>query len=871
MPGKKKLGKFWNEKARTQLLSGIVVALLTLTAITGFFVALSVGVTASGVDTAGLAVEWDFRSGGDGINISDSSGNGHDGEIVGSGYTWNTDFLELSSNACVNATSTPQPLQNGTVCLWVKVTQLGSSGTHLWNWNLAGSNEGDTFIAVLSNWTLVARYDNGDGTSSSAYAGTISDDTYYFVTFVKDYDTLKIYLDGSLVDTSAVSSSAVFGNYGAFFTLNDIDSSYAGTIDVKYFDYWNRSLNDSEVQQHYTEITSNASDTDYTSFSFGEPAFLLDTQQDTGVPGASQGFATDGQYLYCSFGGSAGSQYAHIVKYALDGNILKNVYMTDFTEFVSSGCISIGDIAYYNGSIYVVGDFESSGTGGWIFVLDTNLNLTDAVNISSYRPSGAAAPGAIGYHDASLWVVWDTQTDGQGGWVSKFDMSVSFVKTYNLTYTISSGWHYQGIAWYGDYAFLPIHESASPEDADVYFYDAVNDTFVPVQRISLPVAGGYSYPLTQGTEIYLRNDSVPYIALMSRGASSTYDNRTVWEMQLNVSGNMTGTIDNVHLGDNVPPTVSITSPTEGATVNGTVSITGTASDSDGTVQSVEVKIDSGTWQTATGTTSWSYSWDSTGVSDGTHTIYARSYDGTDYSTEDSVTVTVNNTAAPTNHAPTITLNSPGNGSTDVNVNASISVTVSDPDGDLITITFWNWTGSEWISWGQLTNKPNGTYSFNPPGDFAYNTTYTWRASVSDGNATSNSETWTFTTAPQNTTPNQPPTAAFTYSINNLTVTFTDGSTDSDGTIASWNWSFGDGQYSTAQNPQHTYSSYGTYSVNLTVTDNDGATDTVSESITLATGGGDTVSSDINTWYLIIGIMAFAIVAMMMVVFAGKRR
>jgi len=40
MPGKNKLGKFWNEKARTQLLSGIVVALLALTAVTGFFVAL---------------------------------------------------------------------------------------------------------------------------------------------------------------------------------------------------------------------------------------------------------------------------------------------------------------------------------------------------------------------------------------------------------------------------------------------------------------------------------------------------------------------------------------------------------------------------------------------------------------------------------------------------------------------------------------------------------------------------------------------------------------------------------------------------------------------------------------------------------------
>ena len=112
---------------------------------------------------------------------------------------------------------------------------------------------------------------------------------------------------------------------------------------------------------------------------------------------------------------------------------------------------------------------------------------------------------------------------------------------------------------------------------------------------------------------------------------------------------------------NQPPTVSITSPSEGATVNGTVSITGTASDSDGTVQSVEVKIGSDAWATASGTTSWTFTWDTTGYSDGSYTILARSYDGTNYSTEAQVNVTINNTDPSTNHAPAITLNSPSNG------------------------------------------------------------------------------------------------------------------------------------------------------------------------------------------------------------------
>jgi PKD repeat protein len=46
-----------------------------------------------------------------------------------------------------------------------------------------------------------------------------------------------------------------------------------------------------------------------------------------------------------------------------------------------------------------------------------------------------------------------------------------------------------------------------------------------------------------------------------------------------------------------------------------------------------------------------------------------------------------------------------------------------------------------------------------------------------------------------------------------------GSTDPDGTIASYSWNFGDGGSSTAANPSHTYSSAGTYTATLTVTDN----------------------------------------------------
>lgn len=74
-----------------------------------------------------------------------------------------------------------------------------------------------------------------------------------------------------------------------------------------------------------------------------------------------------------------------------------------------------------------------------------------------------------------------------------------------------------------------------------------------------------------------------------------------------------------------------------------------------------------------------------------------------------------------------------------------------------------------------------------------------------------------------------PTAAFEHSEANLgtTINFTDLSVPQLG-ITSWQWDFGDGQVSLAQNPQYTYSEEeGTYTVTLIVTTASGCSDTVS--------------------------------------------
>lgn len=82
--------------------------------------------------------------------------------------------------------------------------------------------------------------------------------------------------------------------------------------------------------------------------------------------------------------------------------------------------------------------------------------------------------------------------------------------------------------------------------------------------------------------------------------------------------------------------------------------------------------------------------------------------------------------------------------------------------------------------------------------------------------------------------NTPPVADFSYDTRRTRATFYDKSIDKDGTIVSRFWDFGDGQTSTDNNPRHYYRRYGTYTVTLTVTDDGGAINSQSKTITLET-------------------------------------
>nr|MBA3445209.1 PKD domain-containing protein [Gemmatimonadales bacterium] len=253
---------------------------------------------------------------------------------------------------------------------------------------------------------------------------------------------------------------------------------------------------------------------------------------------------------------------------------------------------------------------------------------------------------------------------------------------------------------------------------------------------------------------------------------------------------------------NTPPTAAFAAPS--CTTGVACQFTDASSDTDGSIASRS-------WQFGNGLSATGANPTTTYATAGSYNVTLKVTDnlGAQSSVTRSVTVGLPNTP------PVAAFAAP---SCAAGVTCGFTDASRDDDG---TIASRSWEFGN----GATATGANPSITFASAGD--YNVTLT----VTDDDGAESSVTQSVTVGPP---PNTAPTAAFDppSCIRGVACQFNDGSRDDDGTIASWSWEFGNGATATGANPSITFASAGDYDVTLTVTDDDGAENSVTRSVTV---------------------------------------
>jgi hypothetical protein len=404
----------------------------------------------------------------------------------------------------------------------------------------------------------------------------------------------------------------------------------------------------------------------------------------------------------------------------------------------------------------------------------SNSKLTDSTPaVSTVSPTSAAITWTTNLPSSSQVIYGPTTAYGQSTTLDNTMVTSHSVTLANLTTGVQ--YHYKCQSQAAD-------GSTSTTPDQTFIAGASGDTTPPAVAMISPINGAtvsgtvtMTADATDGVgvaNVQFQLDgnnfgspitAAPY-SLPWDTTASTNGNHTVAAVATDTSGNAaTSTVETVTVSNAqsspppAGPAVSITSPANNSTVNGTVTVSAAASDSAG-ITSVQLQVDGANVGAALTSAPYNFSWNTTSVSNASHKLTAVATDtGGNSATSAAVTVTVNNADT---IPPTVSITSPANNSTvsgvvTVNATASDNVAVASVQlqVDGMNVGAADTSSPYTFSWSS-TSVSNGSHTLSAV------------AKDTSGNKT--------TSAPvkvtvSNNTQTTPPTVSITSPANNATV------------------------------------------------------------------------------------------------------
>ncbi len=388
---------------------------------------------------------------------------------------------------------------------------------------------------------------------------------------------------------------------------------------------------------------------------------------------------------------------------------------------------------------------SAQGSGGYVTVLPSFLPGQPPSGTMSVTPTDAPAGSTFTINvpvtdPEGKPVLWDFRENYKGGWSSQCCYSTS-----PLTFSLSTADVYRI-----DVQAMDQELNTSPNyTAVVHVGGAVGEP--PIARAAIDKLSG-SVPLTVNWDASASSDADGtiqnyYVFCEGTGfaapssvptGSCTYDTPGPHSIEVVVSDN-DGYVDSMYLyvnatpagsggsSDTAAPTVSLTSPLNGATVSGTTTVSASASDNVG-VTKVEFYVD-GTLKGSDTSSPYSVTWDTTTATNGNHTLLAKASDAAgNVGSSASVSVTVSNSSDTT--PPTVSLSASPGGPTYTSAQ-TLTLTAAASDNVGVTkVEFYDGT----LLKGTSTTSP---YTVNWPITATDNGTHPWITKAYDaaGNST----------------------------------------------------------------------------------------------------------------------------------------